>query len=58
MFDVGDSVRIIDGPFCDFNAKIAEVFPSRERARVTLSIYGRPETIELDFSQIKRANSN
>ena len=58
MFEVGDHVRIVDGPFCDFNAKVAEVFASRQKARVTVSIYGRPETIELDFAQIRRVASN
>ncbi|MGO9601970.1 MAG: KOW motif-containing protein [Candidatus Binataceae bacterium] len=55
MFAVGDNVEIIDGPFYDFDATVKEVRPSEEKARVTISIYGRAETIELNFSQMRPA---
>ena len=58
MFAIGDNVKIIDGSFYDFEGKIAEVRPSEEKARVTISIFGRAETIEVDFSQMRPALVN
>ena len=58
MLAIGDKVKIVEGPFSDFEGTVEEVRPSEERARVAISIYGRAETIELDFSQIKPATAN
>jgi transcriptional antiterminator NusG len=58
MLAIGDNVKIVDGPFYDFEGTIKEVRASEEKARVTISIFGRAETIELDFSQIKPAAAN
>ncbi len=51
---VGDSVKITDGPFKDFDGKIAEVDAERGRVKVLVSIFGRETPVELDFLQIKR----
>jgi transcription antitermination factor NusG len=58
MLAIGDSVKIVEGPWTDIDGRIVEVRPSEEKARVTISIFGRAETIELDFSQIKPATAN
>jgi transcriptional antiterminator NusG len=58
MLATGDNVRIVEGPFYDFEGTIKEVRPAEGKARVTISIFGHPETIELDFSQIKSATAN
>ena len=58
MLAIGDNVKIVDGPFYDFEGTIVEVRPSEEKARVAISIFGRAETIQLDFSQIKPATAN
>ena len=58
MLAVGDNVKIVEGPFYDFDRTIREVRPSEEKARVAISIFGRAETIELDFSQIRPATAN
>ena len=58
MFAVGDNVKIIDGPFCDFEARVEQLLPLKEKARVSLLIFGRAETIEVNFSQIKPAAAN
>jgi transcriptional antiterminator NusG len=50
----GDSVKIIDGPFKDFDGKIAEVDAERGRVKVLVSIFGRETPVELDFLQIKK----
>ena len=58
MLAIGDKVKIVAGNFYDFEGTIAEVRPSEQKARVTISIYGRAETIQLDFSQIEPANAD
>ncbi len=58
MLAIGDKVKVAGGPWTDFDGTIKEVRPSDGKARVTISIYGHPETIELDFSQIKPATAN
>ena len=58
MLAIGDNVKIVEGPWTDFEGTIKEVRPSEERARVAISIFGHAETIELDFSQIKPATAN
>jgi transcription termination/antitermination protein NusG len=55
---VGDTVKIVEGAFYDFDGTIQEVRPSEEKVRVAISIFGRAETIELNFSQIKPAPAN
>ena len=58
MLAIGDTVKIVEGPWCDFEGRIKEVRPSEEKVRVTISIFGRAETVDLDFSQIKPAPAN
>jgi transcription termination/antitermination protein NusG len=58
MLAIGDNVKIVEGPFYDFDGTIMEVRPLEEKARVTISIYGRAETLELNFCQIKPATAN
>ena len=50
----GDSVKIIDGPFKDFDGKISEIDKERGRIKVLVSIFGRETPVELDFLQIKK----
>jgi transcriptional antiterminator NusG len=58
MLAIGDDVKIVEGPFYDFEGIIVGVRPSDGKARIAISIFGRAETIELDFSQIKPATAN
>ena len=58
MLVVGDTDKIVEGAFYDCDGTIQEVRPSEEKVRVAISIFGRAETIELDFSQIKPATAN
>ncbi len=51
---VDDNVKITDGPFKDFDGKIAEVDAERGRVKVFVSIFGRETPVELDFLQIKK----
>jgi transcriptional antiterminator NusG len=50
----GDNVKITDGPFKDFDGKIADVDVERGRVKVLVSIFGRETPVELDFLQIKK----
>lgn len=52
IFDVGENVRIIDGPFANFQGTVDEVFPEKGRVRVMVSIFGRETPVELEFVQV------
>jgi transcription termination/antitermination protein NusG len=53
-FDKGDSVRVVDGPFINFNGTVEEVRPDKGKLRVLVSIFGRPTPVELDFIQVAK----
>jgi len=53
-FRVGDSVKVIDGPFNDFSGFIEEVNPEKNKVKVMVSIFGRPTPVELNFLQVER----
>lgn len=52
-FRQGDAIRIIDGPFVEFNGVVEEVYPDREKVKVVVTIFGRATPVELNFLQIK-----
>jgi len=51
---VGDTVRVNDGPFKEYEGKISEVDEARGKVKVLVSIFGRETPVELDFLQIKK----
>ncbi len=53
-FDVGDQVKVIDGPFTNFDGVIDDVKPDKGRLRVIVRIFGRPTPVELDFIQVSQ----
>jgi transcriptional antiterminator NusG len=53
-FQVGDTVRITDGPFADFRGEIDEINQERGKIRVLVSFFGRETPVELDFLQAER----
>ncbi|KKR85699.1 MAG: Transcription antitermination protein nusG [Parcubacteria group bacterium GW2011_GWC1_43_61] len=53
-FSVGDPVKIIDGPFKDFDGKVNEVDENRGKVKVLISMFGRETAVELDSLQIKK----
>jgi transcriptional antiterminator NusG len=53
-FDRGEEVRIVDGPFASMTGKVEEVNATRAKLRVLVSIFGRPTSVELDFTQVER----
>ncbi|MCL4134802.1 UNVERIFIED_CONTAM: hypothetical protein GTU68_054513 [Idotea baltica] len=53
-FIEGDTVKVIDGPFVDFNGQVDEVKPEKGKLRVLISIFGRATPVELDFVQVEK----
>ena len=51
---VNDRVKVTDGPFKDFDGKVAEVDPEKGRVKVLVTIFGRETPVELDFLQVKK----
>ena len=49
----GDSVKVVSGPFIDFNGTVDEVYQDKQKVKVVVSIFGRPTPVELDFFQIE-----
>jgi len=55
VFEAGDTVRVIDGPFANFSATIEEVKADKQKVKVLLSMFGRATSVELDFAQVEKA---
>jgi transcriptional antiterminator NusG len=53
-FERGESVRVVEGPFANFNGTVDEVRPDKGKLRVMVSIFGRPTPVELDFLQVQK----
>lgn len=52
-FKTGDAVRVTDGPFMDFTGFVQEVNTDKQKLKVSVSIFGRPKPIELDYLQVE-----
>jgi transcriptional antiterminator NusG len=54
VFESGDEVRVIDGPFTNFNGTVEDVNHEKGKIKVLVSIFGRSTPVELDFVQVSK----
>jgi transcriptional antiterminator NusG len=55
LFEVGENVRVVDGPFANFAGFIDEVMPEKEKLRVMVHVFGRATPVVLDYTNVEKS---